>query len=501
VNCLTLALERGCKPEWFFDLRHRTIWNAIAELNEKGIPVETASVLVRLNTAGTTEQVGGLAYLAGLSDKVATQISFPHYLSVLWDKFKLRRLIGICARNADLAQGDPGEVDAFLARVESEVAELTETSQQSAEVPMRELVTRVIADMEEYHYKRGSQQLRGLPIGPPGWYVDKVVRGIRDKHYVVIAGRPGDGKSSFAMNIVEYLALDYRWQEPTAEKNEEGKPIMAERKGIPIAVFSIEMDKESLGYRLLFGRAGVDSGTWSEGYAKKEDHDNLVMASGELAAAPVWVDDTPGQSIGMIAAKARRMARQYGIKLFVLDYLQLVEMEDGKGFDRVKELTKISRKIMALKKQLGVPWLVLAQMNRNIEQAESKRTPVLSDLKDCGAIEQDADVVMFLHRPTREELKRDDKSNPEGLSDEETIRNHTNGWQWSAVPKRVNVFVAKNRFGPVGSAKLVFCPNYCRFDDWHMWKCAHAGEALKAGERVKVILPKQEELGTEENGE
>jgi replicative DNA helicase len=492
---LNTALEWGCRPEWFYDLRHRTIWNAVVHLHEAGIPVETPSVMVRLRTAGTLEECGGVSYLAELPNGVISHTSLTHYLKVVWDKLKLRKLLGICARAADLAQSDPGDVDAFLAKHEAEVAELTETSQASTELPLREIVKGVVNDMESYHYKRGSQQLRGLPLGPPGWYLDKIIRGVRERHYLVVAGRPGDGKTSFALNVLEHLALEYVWQEVTEEKNADGAAVFRERKGIPIAVFSVEMDQESLGYRLLFGRAGVDTGTWSEGYAKKADHDNLVRASGELSHAEVWVDDTPSQSIGMIAAKARRMARQYGIKLFVLDYLQLVEMEDGRGFDRVKELTKISRKIMALKKQLGVPWMVLAQMNRNIETSEVKRTPVLSDLKDCGAIEQDADAVIFLHRASYEQLKRDEPSNPDGVSDQETVKRATEGWKWSEIPVRMNAFVAKNRFGPVGSAKLVFCPNFCRFDDWHLWKCAHAHEELKQGERARAILPRQTELG------
>jgi len=270
---------------------------------------------------------------------------------------------------------------------------------------------------------------------------------------------------------------------PDPEKAGQEIPETVGRKGVPVAVFSIEMDAESLGYRLLFGRAEVDTAEFSQGFASKEDEERLVAAVKELSRSNIYIDATPAQSIGQIAAKARRMVKQYGIKLFVLDYLQLVEQEGGNGFDRVKELTKISRKIMALKKQLKVPWLVLAQMNRNIETSEAKRAPVLSDLKDCGAIEQDCDLALFLYRPSRAQLK--------DSGDEAVLDTVCEKWDWSKRPFRVNAMIAKNRFGPTGVAHLVFCKNLCRFEDWHLWKVDHKVEERKEGESKHITKATQ----------
>jgi replicative DNA helicase len=202
------------------------------------------------------------------------------------------------------------------------------------------------------------------------------------------------------------------------------------------------------------------------------------------------------------------MVKQYGLKnpppdvprmVFVLDYIQLVEMEGSDGFDRVKEITKISRKIMSLKKQLKCPWLVNAQMNRNIETAERDRKPVLSDLKDCGALEQDCDLALFTYRTPRKELERVPETG--GPSQEEVLEavcqqpgfdENGKAWPWSQVPYRVDLVVPKNRFGPTGDAQMVFCKNLCRFEDWHLWKVKHGVESLKAGESKKLFEPPEE---------
>ena len=235
----------------------------------------------------------------------------------------------------------------------------------------------------------------------------------------------------------------------------------------------------------VFGRAGVDEAEFNQGYSRTGDWDKLIRARAELRGTNIYIDDAPAQSIGQIAAKARRWKRQYGIKLFVLDYVQLGTSDNPRDDDRVR-LNKISAKLVLLKKQLKTPWIVLAQMNRNIETGDVKRPPVLSDLKDSGCLEQDADKVIFLHKPDRKELDyaKEGEESENGLLDRVT-----KGWDWSKRPYRMNAIVAKNRRGPKGTAKLVFSPNMCRFDDWHMWKVKNAGEELKAGERQSVIDP------------
>lgn len=483
-----LAAQRF-EPEFFYDLRHRTIFEAMLKLREANKPVDIISVQQTLKDGGTLDDIGGIPYLNEVQDSAAAGVAnLPYYAGVVRDKAMVRAFVNKCGEFQRRAL-ESEDVAKVIADASGELLELATVGQtEAAWKPLKQIVQEVITDMEEFRYVRGKTQLRGLPTGPNGVYLDKLLRGIRETYYMVLAGRPGDGKTTKAMNILEYLALDYVWHEPTGNKlvnhetNEE-YPETVERKGIPIAVFSIEMDSTSLGYRLMFGRAGVDTAEFSQGFASATDHERLVKVAGALSKANVYVDDTPAQTINQIAAKARQIAREKGIKLFILDYVQLVEIEDGKGIERVKELTKISRGIMRLKKELKVPWIVLAQMNRNIETADKARRPVMSDLKDCGALEQDADVILMLNKPATKYKKKDD---PE--TDEDVMERVTADWAWSAKPKLMEIVVAKNRYGPVGAAKEVFFTNLTKFEDWHLFKVKHGVETLKDGEREAQVL-------------
>jgi replicative DNA helicase len=438
---------------------------------------------------GALDQVGGIAYLSELQDQVPSAANLSYYLDIVLDKFRLRKLLAVCAEATERVYENKGEVEKLLLECGSEVCKLTEEETPLAEEHIKTVINRVVTDMEQWHYARGSAQIRGLPTGPPGNYLDKVLMGIRPTDYITLAGRPGDGKSSLAMNIVEYLAKDYVWFEPTGKKilNELNVEVAetVRRVGIPIGVFTVEMDNESLGYRLIFGRAGVDEASWNQGFGKQGDQARLTKATAELASTNIWLDDTPAQNINQIAAKARRMAKHHGIKLFVLDYLQLCTSDNPRDDERTR-LDKISKKIMALKKQLGVPWLVLAQMNRNIETQErgKDRQPMLSDLAGSGSIEQDSDKVLILRRTPRREFEDcpKDKNGNETASDKQILDKVCKDWEWSRQPRRVDVWVVKNRRGPTGHAKMLFQNNLCRFKDWHQWKVENNIEERKEGE-------------------
>ncbi len=467
----------------FYDLRHQLIYGTMVEMLDAHQSVDLITLQQKLKDRNQLEQVGGLVYLASLPDATPSAANLGYYLEIVREKQTLRRIIGICTEVVSRAFEHQGEVGALLDTIERDLSGLTEAEAVVAEEHMKVIARRVVADLETRHYSRGSTQLRGLPTGRTGNHVDKLLRGIRETFYVVLAGRPGSGKTSWAMNIVEYLAKEYEWwrdtgatREPVGE--EQGpQPVFEKRTGIPVCVFSMEMDADCLVERLLFGRARVDSSLFTQGFATAQDFAKLGKAAEDLAAMNIYVDPSPAQTIGQLAAKARRMVKQYGIKLFVLDYMQLVEHEEGNGFDRQKELTKISRKIMALKKQLKVPWIVLAQMNRNIESNEAKdRLPVLSDLKDCGALEQDADVVVFTHKVSRRQAEDGDPS------DVELIEKATPGAE-SRRPYRVDMVVAKNRFGPTGIAKMVFWKNLQVFEDWHQFLVRHNLANAMAGEK------------------
>jgi replicative DNA helicase len=488
-DCLNQLLERRLAADWFYDLRHQEIFKALLALHGAQVPVDIITLQQKLKEWQLLEQVGGIPYLNALQDAVPSAANLSYYLDIVREKFQLRRLVHTCTDVVGRVYDYDGDVQQLLDEVERDFSRLTETNVEPTEKTLRQVIQGVIGDMDDHHYTRGSAQLRGLPTAGAGNYTDKMIRGIREDFYVVLAGRPGDGKTSLALNWIEYLALDYVWHQPTGEKHPDESPVTVERRGIPIGMFSLEMSEQSLGYRLLFGRAGIDSEEWNTGFASNESERDLTIAAGRLAAGEVIIDDSAGQSINQIAAKARRWAKQYGIKLFVLDYLQLAEGDNVRDEDRVR-LAKISKKIMALKKQLKVPWLVLCQMNRNIETAESKRTPVLSDLKDCGAIEQDADVVLFLYKPDRKQLESaptDKDGTQTGLSEQDILDRAQAGVDASKKARRVNLFVAKHRYGPTGPVKLLFQKNLCRFEDWHLFAVKHGIEQRNLGESPNVV--------------
>lgn len=482
---LSLVIEKlkaGCLA--FYDLRHQQIYAALLAMHDAEKQIDLITLSQWLKDRQELEPVGGLAYLASLPDAVPSAANLDYYIEIVQEKHLLRRMVQTFSAALLKLQETEANADKVLTEVGSLVSALTEEEAKVGEERIDAVAKRVIAGIEDRHYSRGSTQLRGLPTGPNGNYVDKLIRGIRETFYMVLAGRPGSGKTSWAMNIVEYLAKEYEHWEETGEtrppnEGEEGpQKVYRVSQGIPVCVFSMEMDAECLVERMLFGRAGVDSSLFTQGFATAQDFAKLTKAAEELKAMNIYIDPSPAQTIGQLAAKARRMQQQYGIKLFVLDYMQLVEIEDGRGFERQKELTKISRKIMALKKQLRVPWLVLAQMNRNIESNEARnRQPVLSDLKDCGALEQDADVVAFVHKCSRDDVERGEPS------DLELIEQATPGVPESRRPYRVDIIIPKNRFGPTGKAEMVFLKNLQKFEDWHMFKVRHGLASGMKGER------------------
>lgn len=491
---LAEILASGAKniPQHFYDLRYRTIAGAMIALHDEDLPVDVVTVSERLELAGVLQQLGGFPALLELEDAAPSAANIGAYWKIVRDKYRLRQLIQCCSDIVGQVYDDAGAQDAEKLLVESEarISRITEVETPTTEKTMAEVMQLVAKDMEEWHYTRGSQQLRGLPTGPKGNYLDKVLTGIRESQYVVIAARPGMGKSSIAFNIVEHLAEHHEWYEPTGKMIPNPDfpdtliPEMVPRKGVPVAVFSIEMDNESLGYRLAFGRAGVSEAKFNQGYAEKGAEERLVKAVHDLGKLKIYLDDTPAQTIGQIAAKARRMAKQHGIKLFVLDYLQLAQGDDPRDEKRV-QVDKISKKIMALKKQLKVPWIVLAQLNRNIETAERDRNPVLSDLAESGSIEQDADKVIILKASSRKDLEADKTADDGSITCDKEILDALaakHEWDWSVRPRRVDAWVVKNRRGPTGKAEFVFQGNLCRFTDWHMFKVAHGVEARKEGE-------------------
>jgi replicative DNA helicase len=314
-----------------------------------------------------------------------------------------------------------GEVDSLMDEVERDILRISESRVQSQTIMIKELVKKAINTIEDFHQRQGM--LTGVGTGFAD--LDKMTSGLHAGEMIVIAARPSMGKTSLAMNIAEHVAIDEK---------------------VPVGVFSLEMTSESLVLRMLCSRSRVNMRNVRDGFLAERDFPKLTGAAGKLANAPLFIDDSSGLSILQLRAKARRMHQQYGIKLFVIDYLQLLHSTARRAENRQQEIADISNGIKSLAKELSVPIVVLSQLNRELER-EKNRKPRLSDLRESGAIEQDADVVGLLYKPSSGE---DDDGGSAPAAEED------------AVP--VNLLIAKQRNGPTGDVNLTFLKSYTRFE-------------------------------------
>jgi replicative DNA helicase len=488
---LPILAERRVQEGWFYDLRHRTIFAALMRLQSARTeqPVEFLSLCRTLKEMEMLEQVGGVEYLGTIQDSVPSAAQLPVYLEVVRNRFRTRNLIAWATSLVGTLYETHDNLDQVTGRIETELEALTAPDVTRTERHIKDVIMNSVLPLIERHYSRGKTQLDGLPTGE-NWYLDKVLLGLAPSDYVILAGRPGEGKTSLALNVVNHLARDYvHWSAiteaeaaalPEGERafDEEKKVWSRRQQGIPIGIFTLEMTEDSLGFRLVFGRAKVSSGSFRQGFASEDMWTKVHKSVEELCKTNIYLDGEPDQNIDMIAAKARRWAKQYGIKLFVLDYLQLLDGDDG-DTDRVRALRKISKKIVSLKKRLGIPWLVLAQMNRNIETAERARRPVMSDLKESGSLEQDADKIIILYHPLKTEGIEEDEEKIDLVMQREGITAQQD------FPRRINALVVKNRNGPTGVASLLFQNNQCLFQDWRRWCVEHNVVELAKGEARK----------------
>ncbi|HHY85306.1 MAG TPA: replicative DNA helicase [Verrucomicrobia bacterium] len=418
-DCMGLAIEKlKGGADVFYDLRHRTIFTTLVEMYDKREAIDIITLQQRLKDKQLLEQVGGLAAIASLPDAVPSAANISYYLDIVHEKFLLRKMIATCTDVVARVYDYEGEVDALMDEVERDILRISESRVQSQTVTMKELVKRAINTIEDFHQRQGM--LTGLATGFPD--LDKMTSGLHPGEMIVIAARPSMGKTSLAMNIAEHVAVDLK---------------------LPVGVFSLEMTSESLVLRMLCSRSRVNLRSVREGFLAERDFPKLTGAAGKLASAPLFIDDSSGLSILQLRAKARRMAQQHKIKLFVIDYLQLLHSTARRAENRQQEIADISNGIKALAKELNVPVIVLSQLNRELEK-DRNRKPRMSDLRESGAIEQDADLIGLLYKPLGGE---DD----EGGSEE-----------GDAVP--VNLLIAKQRNGPTGDVPLTFLKSFTRFE-------------------------------------
>jgi replicative DNA helicase len=403
--------------EAFYDLRHRTVYEALVEMYDGKQAIDPFTLQQRLKDKQQLESVGGVAYVSALPDAVPSAANLSFYLEIIWEKFILRRMISTCTEAIGRVYEYEGDVDALLDEVERDILHISESRVESSSSTIKDLVHRAITTIEEYHQRQGM--LTGLGTGFTD--LDKMTSGLHGGEMIVIAARPSMGKTSLAMNVAEHVSIDLK---------------------LPVGVFSLEMTAESLVLRMLCSRSRVNLRNIRDGFLAERDFPKLTGAAGKLANAPLFIDDTAGMSILELRAKARRMYQQYGIKLFVVDYLQLLHSSARRIENRQQEIADISNGIKALAKELKVPVIVLSQLNRELEKDKSRK-PRLSDLRESGAIEQDADLVALLYKPASGE-------------DEEA------GQEQDAVP--VNLLIAKQRNGPTGDVNLTFLKSYTRFE-------------------------------------
>lgn len=457
----------------FYDARHATIFRHGLRLFTANTPVDFITLQAAMQSAGVLEQVGGLPYLSQLQDTVPSAANLSAYLDVVKEKHVRRVLVKTCAEITSKVFANEGTLEAMLDGIDRELTAVATAHTPANAIRAGEIIANEVVPELEEHYTRGRTNLPPGNISTSFDYFDKVSGGIATQDYVVLAGRPGAGKTALAMNIAVHHAL----------------------AGLPVAIFSLEMTRKALMRRVLFCLARVSMGKFRQGFATKRDFEALTAAAARLSKIPLYIDDSPSQTIGMIESKARALARQQGIKLFVLDYLQLVLPNERRGgrIDRVQELADISARFVAMKKR-GTPWLLLAQMNRNIEQTESQRVPVLSDLKDSGSIEQDADQVWFLYFPAVGKTRTDKEGNvhrdkraleEEWLDDKFAVDEEGKAMEHTERPARVNLYQAKHREGATGPVEFLFRKNMSWFQDWRQFATAEGFAEYGKGEREK----------------
>lgn len=411
------------RPEAFYDLRHRTIYEALVAMFQKPAPIEYLTVAHWLREHGQLEEVGGHAYLLTLGDATPAASGVSWWVKIVRENFLLRQLIKVCTESVARAYECGEDVDRVVDAIERDVLAVNETRTAGQERRVREILAEVIEQIEDYH--RGGAQLQGLSTGFE--YLDKMLLGLRGADLFVVAARPGMGKSSFGMQLVEHLAVDKR---------------------IACGVFSLEMTALQLTSRLLFQRARGDYQRYRSGFMQNEDLPRLTQANLDIGAAPLYLDDTGGLNVLQIRARARRWHRQYGIRCLLVDYIQL--MRPSRYYqNREQEVAEMSGGLKALAKELDIPIVVLAQLNREIEKSPNRR-PQLADLRESGAIEQDADIVGFLYAPK--------------LSAAELKEIEARGTDWSDTFRRINLLIAKQRNGPTGDCQLLYRKKSMRFE-------------------------------------
>ncbi|MGG3925450.1 replicative DNA helicase [Metabacillus fastidiosus] len=398
-------------PEDFYRATHQKIYNAMLTLADKGEPVDLVTVTSILADQELLEEIGGVSYLSDLANSVPTAANIEYYSKIVEEKSILRRLIRTATQIATDGYSREDEVQVLLGEAEKRIMEVAQKKNVGAFQNIKDVLVQTYDNIELLHNRKG--ETTGIPTGFTE--LDRMTAGFQRNDLIIVAARPSVGKTAFALNIAQNVAT----------KTDEN-----------VAIFSLEMGADQLVMRMLCAEGNIDAQNLRTGNLTAEDWGKLTMAMGSLSNAGIYIDDTPGIRVGDIRAKCRRLKQDSGLGMVLIDYLQLIQ-GNGRTDNRQQEVSEISRSLKELARELKVPVIALSQLSRGVEQRQDKR-PMMSDIRESGSIEQDADIVAFLYR--------------DDYYDKETENKNI-----------IEIIIAKQRNGPVGTAQLAFVKEYNKF--------------------------------------
>ncbi|GIO57511.1 replicative DNA helicase [Paenibacillus cellulositrophicus] len=411
-EAMITAMER-VTPEDFYDVPHQLIYEAMIQLGEENQPIDLITLTSRLQDKGQLEEIGGVSYLAKLAHAVPTAANVEYYAQIIEEKSMLRRLIRTATQIVSEGYTGGEDVSGMLSDAERRILEISNRRSGSGFVAIRDVLMEVFERVEVLHQQSGSTT--GIPTGFVD--LDRMTNGFQRSDLIIVAARPSVGKTAFALNIAQNVAV---------------------RAKETVAIFSLEMSAPQLVNRMICAEANLDANLMRTGdFKTDEDWAKLTMGIASLAEAEIYIDDTPGITVADIRSKCRRLKKEKGLGMIVIDYLQLIQGRGKAGENRQQEVSEISRTLKQIARELSVPVIALSQLSRGVEQRQDKR-PMMSDLRESGSIEQDADIVAFLYR--------DDYYNQE--TEKKNI---------------IEIIIAKQRNGPVGTVELVFMKNFNKF--------------------------------------
>jgi replicative DNA helicase len=404
--------------EDFYSEQHRIIYKALLELYGRSTPVDIVTLTDYLRGSGDVDRVGGIGYVSSLLDEVPTSANIEYYAKIVEQKSLLRKLIRASSNVISLSYSSESDAYEIVDEAEKLIFDVTERKGVRGYFSMNEVIKDSITAIEKLFHR--GDNYTGIPSGFKE--LDDLTSGFQKSEFIVIAARPSVGKTAFALNIAQNVAI---------------------AQELTVAVFSLEMSKEALTQRMLCSEARIDSQRLRKGLLRTEEWGPLTTAAGKLSEANIFIDETPGISDMQLRAKARRMQARHGLDLVIVDYLQLmtsIRKKEG----RTQEISEISRSLKALARELNIPVVALSQLSRAVETRGRDKRPILSDLRESGAIEQDADVVIFLYR--------DELYNPH--TDKEGL---------------AEIIIQKQRNGPTGTIELKFFKEFTRFENYERW--------------------------------